>query len=229
MGRPLVTLHFAQSLDGRIGFGPETERALLSSAEGMSNAHRARARNDAVLIGIRTLLHDNPLLTARGGEARQPLRVVLDSELRLPPTARLLEPRDAAGQVLVFGSRERAGRERQQVLERAGAQVHLTRPDDVGRVGLPEVLEELAARGVERLLVEGGAGVITSFLRSRLATRVELEVAPWLLGAPAISAVQELGVAGLGQALRLESMEVERLGPSLLVCGNLIYPERGGS
>ena len=229
MGRPLVTLHFAQSLDGRIGFGPDRERALLSSAEGVSHAHRARARNDAVLIGIRTLLHDNPLLTARGGEARQPLRVVLDSELRLPLTACLLEPREAAGAVLVFGSLERATQGRQQALERAGAEVQLVRPDDVGRVALPDVLDELAARGVQRLLVEGGAGVITSFLQSRLAVQVELEVAPWLLGAPALSAVQELGVAGLGQALRLESMEVERLGQSLLVCGNLVYPERSGS
>jgi riboflavin-specific deaminase-like protein len=224
--RPLVTLHFAQSLDGRIGFGPSRERALLSSAEGLSNAHRARARSDAVLVGVRTLLHDDPLLTARGGEVRQPLRVVLDSELRSPPSARLFGPCGHAGRALVFGSRDRADREREATLVRAGAEVHLTRSDGDGRVCLPEVLDVLAARGVERLLVEGGGCVITSFLQARLAARVELEMVPWLLGAPATPAVQDLGVAALGQALRLDDMVVERLGQSLLVCGNVVYPEQ---
>jgi 5-amino-6-(5-phosphoribosylamino)uracil reductase/diaminohydroxyphosphoribosylaminopyrimidine deaminase/5-amino-6-(5-phosphoribosylamino)uracil reductase len=227
--RPLVTLHFAQSLDGRIGFGPERERALLSGAEGFSSAHRARGRSDAVLVGVRTLIYDDPLLTARNGERRQPLRVVLDSELRSPPSARLFGFGDHAGPVLVFGSRDRAAPERRAALERVGARVHLTPPDGAGRVCLREVLEVLASRGVERLLVEGGACVITSFLQARLAARVELEVAPWLLGAPATPAVQELGVVGLGQALRLDRMEVEPLGQSLLVCGNVVYPEQSSA
>src|SRR5688500_12363973 len=153
MARPLVTLHFAQSLDGRIGLGPGRERALLSSEQGVLCAHQARAAHDAVLVGIETLLSDDPLLTARSsGGAKQPLRVVLDSALRLPQSARLLNAHGAAGPVLVFGSRLRARPEQQELLERRGAQVHLTSPDHAGRVSLPEMLDALEGRGVRRVL-----------------------------------------------------------------------------
>jgi 5-amino-6-(5-phosphoribosylamino)uracil reductase/diaminohydroxyphosphoribosylaminopyrimidine deaminase/5-amino-6-(5-phosphoribosylamino)uracil reductase len=227
MARPLVTLHFAQSLDGRIGLGPGRERALLSSEEGLACAHRARAEHDAVLVGIETLLSDDPLLTARAAGARQPLRVVLDSSLRLPLDARLLAPESAAGQVLVFGCAERASNAQRGLLERRGAAVQLTRSDAAGRVALGEVLDVLGERGVRRVLVEGGATVITAFLLARLATRAEVEVSPVLLGAPATPALRELGIERLGTALRLDRLEVQRLGPSVLLCGDIVYPAGG--
>lgn len=227
MPRPLVTLHFAQSLDGRIGLGPGRERALLSSEEGLVCAHQARAEHDAVLVGIETLLSDDPLLTARTSGASQPARVVLDSSLRLPLGARLLASDGEAGQVLVFACAERAPAERRTLLERRGVVVHLTSSDHAGRVSLPEVLEALGERGVRRVLVEGGATVITAFLLARLATRAEVEVSPVLLGAPATPALRELGIEKLGAALRLERIEVQRLGPSVLLRGDIIYPSRG--
>jgi riboflavin-specific deaminase-like protein len=226
MAVPHVTLHFAQSLDGRIGLGPERERALLSSEEGVLRAHRARAEHDAVLVGIRTALHDDPLLTARGTSGPQPLRVVLDSSLRLPPVARLLHA-DGGGQVIVFGSTARAPADRRVALEKVGAEVCLTSGDRAGRVMLGEALELLAARGVKRLLVEGGAQVLTSFLGARLALSAEIELSPLWLGAPATPVLGELNVAELGQALRLERIEVERLGQSVLVRGDVVYPAQG--
>lgn len=227
MARPLVTLHFAQSLDGRIGLGPGRERALLSSEEGVLAAHRARAAHDAVLVGIETVLTDDPLLTARAGAPRQPLRVVLDSALRLPPSARLLRPDAAAGAVVVFGSAVRAAADERAALERLGATVQLTSADRDGRVSLPEVLDALAARGAKSVLVEGGATIITAFLSARLAARAEVEVSPFLLGAPATPALRELGVERLGEALRLERVEVERLGQGVLLRGDIAYPARG--
>ena len=226
MARPLVTLHFAQSLDGRIGLGHGCERAILSSEEGVASAHRARSEHDAVLVGIETVLHDDPRLTVRGAERAQPLRVVLDSELRLPETARLLAADDDAGKVLVFGCAERAPAARRRRLEAAGAEVWLTSTDGSGRVALPEALEALAARGVRRLLVEGGAKVLTSFLQAGLAQRAEIEIAPLWLGAPATPGLCELGVGHLGQALRLERVEVTRLGQNVLVRGDIVYPQR---
>ena len=226
MARPLVTLHFAQSLDGRIGLGPGRERAILSSEAGVVCAHQSRSQHDAVLVGIETVLHDDPLLTARGTERAQPLRVVLDSELRLPLDARLLQPDKTAGRVLVFGSAERALPERRKQLQDAGAEVVLTSADRGGCVALPEALDALGARGVRRLLVEGGAKVLTSFLQAGLAARAEIEIAPLWLGAPATEALHELGVARLDQALRLERVEVERLGQSVLLRGDIVYPAR---
>jgi riboflavin-specific deaminase-like protein len=228
MARPLVTLHFAQSLDGRIGLGPGRERALLSSEQGVLCAHQARADHDAVLVGIETLLSDDPLLTARSSGAKQPLRIVLDSALRLPQSARLLNADGAAGPVLIFGSAVRARSEQREQLERRGAQVHLTGADHAGRVSLPEMLDVLEGRGVRRLLVEGGATVLTAFLQARLAARAEVEVAPLLLGAAATPALRELGIDRLGAALRLERLEVERLGQSLLLRGDIVYPARSG-
>lgn len=225
--RPIVTLHFAQSLDGRIGLGPGSERAILSSEEGVVRAHRARSEHDAVLVGIETVLHDDPRLTVRGLLHSQPLRVVLDSELRLPLAARLLAPDEGAGRVLVFGCDERASASRRRDLEARGAIVVLTSADPNGQVALLEALEALTARGVKRLLVEGGAKVLTSFLKAGVAERAEIEIAPLWLGAPATPGLCELGVAQLGQALRLERVDVARLGQNVLVRGDIVYPPRG--
>lgn len=224
MARPLVTLHFAQSLDGRIGLGTGQARTVLSGDEGVACAHRARAEHDAVLVGIETVLHDDPLLTARGGGVPPPLRVVLDSALRLPLAARLLGPAPSGAPVLVFGSSARAVPQRRTALERAGALIELVDADAEGRVSLRAVLAALAARGIQRLLVEGGGKVLTSFLRERAADRAEIEVSPCFLGAPGTPAVGALGVTELGRAPLLEGMEVERLGPGLLLRGRIAYP-----
>jgi len=219
-------LHFAQSLDGRIGLGRERERAMLSSELGVVSAHQARCRHDAVLVGIETVLHDDPLLTVRVAEGAQPLRVVLDSDLRLPRGARLLVPDSDAGPVLVFGSMARATPARRRELEAMGAEVFLTPPNEDGCVELRDALDVLGERGVQRLLVEGGAKVLTSFLRAGLAQRAEIEIAPLWLGASATASIGDLSVARLGQAVRLESVQVERLGSSLLVSGDIVYPAR---
>lgn len=226
MARPAVTLHFAQSLDGRIGLGLEHERAILSSEAGVVSAHEARRRHDAVLIGIETALHDDPQLTARFGSGPQPLRVVLDSHLRLPLGARLLSPDTGAGGVLVFGSRARASDERRRALEAAGASVVVAEPDAGGRVELQHALGILGQRGVRHVLVEGGAKVLSSFLQAGLAQRAEIEIAPLWLGAGATPVFCELRVTELGRALRLEKAEVQWLGSSLLVRGDIAYPAR---
>jgi riboflavin-specific deaminase-like protein len=226
MARPLVTLHFAQSLDGRIGLGPGSERAILSSDEGIVGAHRARSEHDAVLVGIETVLHDDPRLNARGIERSQPLRVVLDSELRLPLGARLLTPDAEAGKVLIFGCAERAASARRRDLEAKGALVVLTSSDRNRQVALGEALDALGARGVKRLLVEGGAKVLTSFLRAGLAQRAEVEIAPLWLGAPATPGLCELGITELGGALRLDRIDVSRLGQNVLLRGDIVYPRQ---
>lgn len=223
---PQVTLHFAQSLDGRIGFGSGKKRVYLSSPEGTASAHRARGCHDAVLIGVETALGDDPLLTARCACETQPLRVVLDSALRLPASARLLASAAPAGDVVVFGVAERADTRRRELLQRAGAEVQLIRGDSQGLVALPDVLDALHGRGVERLLVEGGARVLTAFLRAELAGRVEIEVAPVWLGAPGLPAIGELGEGGVDGALRLDGVEIERLGASLLLSGEIVYGAR---
>lgn len=226
MWRPRVTLHFAQSLDGRIGLGPGAERAILSGEEGAACAHRARSAHDAILVGVQTLLHDDPLLTARGDARSQPLRVVLDSALRVPLTARVLAPAAAeAAPVLVLACAAKASAERRRALVDAGALVELLPSDDTGRVALGPALALLAERGVKSLLVEGGARVLTSFLRERLADRAAVEIAPLWLGGEATPALGDLGVRRVAHALRLTRTTLERLGANLLLSGDIAYPD----
>ncbi|WP_437567330.1 RibD family protein [Sorangium sp. So ce542] len=242
--RPLVTLHFAQTLDGRIA--APNERVELSTPAGIEHAHRARADHDAVLVGIRTVVIDDPLLTVRACEGPQPMRVVLASALGVPEGARLLRRtsitsitsitstttangtsrgQPAGGRVVVVGAAGRALDGARARLEERGAAVIVVPADDRGRVSLPHALAELHARGVRRLLVEGGAAVLTSFLRARLADRAEVEIAPRLLGDTAIPAVGALGEAPLASAIDLREPAVELLGGNLLLRGDVAYPD----
>ena len=178
LGRPLVTLSYAQSLDGCI----TTRRGqplALSGPQSLRLTHRLRAMHAAILVGIGTVLADNPSLTVRLVEGKNPQPVVLDSRLRFPPDARLLRERASPPWIATLDS---AAPERQAVLQAAGARLLLLPPAADGRVSLPTLLECLAGLGVNSLMVEGGAAVITSFLTQRLVDQVVLTIAPCFIG-----------------------------------------------
>ncbi|MFO0735118.1 MAG: dihydrofolate reductase family protein [Labilithrix sp.] len=204
--RVFVTVHAAVSLDGRIA--RERESTSLSTPEGRRSAHRARAKADAVLVGSDTVRIDDPRLTVREIPGRNPMRVVLASRLGVSPRARLF---DKPGRTLVIGVSGDG-----KALTDAGAEVALVPPGPDGMVGLRGALEVLHARGVERLLVEGGSRVMTAFFRARLVHRVELEIAMTMLGA----GTPLLGE--IGEAPRLSNVDVERLGTSVLVTGDVL-------
>ena len=216
--RPRVSLHFAQSLDGRIGL--TGTRTPLSSPAGFALAHRARTEHDAVLVGRHTVQVDDPRLAVAAAGAHQPRRIVLASSLDIPLGARLL--RGGPG-TLVVGVAGKASAEARALLEDAGAQVRLVSAGADGWVSLPHALAEIRAWGVERLLVEGGACVLSSLLRQRLADEATIEIVPRLLGAGAVSAIGEIGVASLAQAVKLEDAQVERAEGSIVVRGRLAY------
>lgn len=214
-----VTMHFAQSLDGRIAYAPPSDRLLLSSPEGFALAHRLRAEHDAVLVGIRTVLRDDPRLTVRACRGPQPRRVVLDSALRIPERARLLD--GESGRALVCGARGRADDAAASRLRARGVDVCVLPASSDGRVSLRALLCALAERNVRRLLVEGGATVISSFVRERIVDRLSVEIAPTLLGPRALAAFEGLA----GGAVRLDDVRVERLGTSVLVQGQVAYDD----
>ena len=177
MPRPLVTLSYAQSLDGSIAAVPRQPLAL-SGPESMAFAHQLRAAHDAILVGIGTVLPDNPRLTVRLVSGPNPQPIVLDSRLRFPRGANLLRhPRPPW-----IATTARADPERQAALEAAGAHVLRLPADDCGRVHLPSLLAALTDSGIKTLMVEGGSAVITSFLSARLVDRIALTLAPRLVG-----------------------------------------------
>jgi 5-amino-6-(5-phosphoribosylamino)uracil reductase/diaminohydroxyphosphoribosylaminopyrimidine deaminase/5-amino-6-(5-phosphoribosylamino)uracil reductase len=216
--RPHVTLHFAQSLDGRIGL--PGVRTPLSSEEGVLLAHRARAEHDAVLVGRVTVAVDDPRLAAVGHEGRQPKRVVLASTLDVGLGARVLQ---GGPGTLVVGVEGRSAAAATARLEARGATVKLVPAGDGGLVSLPAALAVIRAWGVERLLVEGGATVLSSFLRERLADDATVEIVPRLLGSPGVAAVADIGVARVEHAIGLHDPTVERAGASVVVRGRLAY------
>lgn len=209
-GRPAVTLKWAMSLDGRIATA-SGESQWISGPGARRWALELREEHDAVVVGSGTVLADDPRLNRRLGLAAGPgLRVVLDRRLRTPPGARLFQEE---GPVLLFAEAGGAARERQ--LARAGAEV--VRPP---RVTPAAVLAELAARGVQSVLVEGGAVVHGAFLAAGLYDRVAVACAPLLIGgATALGPVGGRGLGPLRGVPRLERPRVGRRGDDLIVTG----------
>jgi diaminohydroxyphosphoribosylaminopyrimidine deaminase/5-amino-6-(5-phosphoribosylamino)uracil reductase len=227
-GVPFVTLKAAVSLDGRIGTRDGDSR-WITGERARAEAHRLRDRSDAVLVGVSTVLADDPELTVRHVAGRTPLRAVLDSTLRTPPDARLLATSSREAPVLLFHGPD-APEDRREALRRAGAELvpvpgRSGRREEVvkaGGVTLQPVLEELGRREVVRLLVEGGGRVHGSFLREGLADRVAWFIAPVLFGDPAARAAVAGGpLASMDDVIRLRPTRVRRLGPDVLVMADL--------
>lgn len=216
--RPYVTVHLAQSLDGRVAL--DGLLTLLSTREGRTCAHAARASHDAVLVGASTVRIDNPRLTVRDASGKDPRRVVLASTFALPRGAHVLA-RD--GRALVIGAEGRVLEEERSALAAEGVEVAIAPSDLDGRVAIDGALALLAARGVERLLVEGGPKVVTSFLRARRVDRMCIEISMRLLGAPGTSMLGALAVGSLEQAPTLANVSIERLGENVLVQGDVVY------
>ncbi len=229
--RPFVTAVFAQSLDGRIAVraaGTANERTVFSTNEGSVHAHRARAAHDAVLVGIGTVVADDPRLTVRlcpCSETRgQPMRVVLDSALAIPDDARLLaRTSEAAGAVVVLGGEGRADPAKLARLTARGVDACILPASSDGRVDLTCAMAALAHRGVGRLLVEGGAAVLTAFFRARLVDAVEIDIAPVFVGDGGLASVGDLGITALARGIRMADVSVTRLGENVAVRGRVVY------
>ena len=209
-GRPLVTVSYAQSVDGSIA-GRNREQLLLSGRQAMVLTHRIRAASDAVVIGINTLLVDDPRLTVRLVRGKSPQPIVLDSNLRFPRRARLLENPEHSCWVACT-DKNNAGRVDE--VQRQGAEVICCRPEQTGKVDLPDLLRLLGERGIRTIMVEGGSRVITSFIETRLVDKMIITIAPGLLGGLPV-----LGrpAARNGTLLRLDDVSYQSCGPDMIV------------
>jgi GTP cyclohydrolase II len=216
-GRPYVVLKYAQSLDGRIATGGGDSK-WISGPQERRVAHALRAACDAVLVGAGTVLADDPLLTVRMVPGASPIRVVLDSGLRVPPDAQVFGSEAATIVLTATGSDPG----RREALRQRGVKVEVV-PEAAGGVDLAAGLGRLLSLGIRCLLVEGGSRVLTSALRARLADRVVVAVAPVLLGA-GTDAVGDLGASLVSDGLRLVGRSVHQVGPDLLVAGDLDWP-----
>jgi diaminohydroxyphosphoribosylaminopyrimidine deaminase/5-amino-6-(5-phosphoribosylamino)uracil reductase len=219
-GIPFVTVKFAQTLDGRIATSTGHSR-WISSPPSLRYAHRLRAAHDAILVGAGTVLRDDPELTCRLARGKNPLRIVVDSSLRSKPEATIFLPGQEARTLVV--TTRRAPADRKRTLEARGVEVVETGEDPLGRVDLRELLSILGKRTVSSLLVEGGAGVITEFLREKLADRLVVIVAPKIAG-QGINALGDLGITRMDEALRLSIRKISRKGDDLVFDASFTPP-----
>ncbi|HEY6100888.1 MAG TPA: bifunctional diaminohydroxyphosphoribosylaminopyrimidine deaminase/5-amino-6-(5-phosphoribosylamino)uracil reductase RibD [Anaeromyxobacter sp.] len=212
--RPYVTLKAGVTLDGRIATRTGDSR-WVTGEEARRWVHRLRDQVDAVLVGAGTARADDPRLTARlpGGRGRDPVRVVLDTDLSLPASLKLFHPhpRSAAPTIVAHASSR---------TRRLGPGVELLRcRRGEGGVDLADLLVKLAARGITHLLVEGGARVHARFLEAGLVDRAAIFIAPKLAGADGVPLFAGSGPARMADALRLDEVQVERIGEDVLVQG----------
>jgi 3,4-dihydroxy 2-butanone 4-phosphate synthase/GTP cyclohydrolase II len=213
-GRPYVVLKYAQTLDGRIATSAGDSK-WISGTQERRVSHALRAACDAVMVGAGTVLADDPLLTVRMLPGASPIRVVVDSTLRVPADAQVFGP-DAVTIVLTS---ERSDTGRRAALRQRGVKVEVVREAADG-IDLADGLARLLSLGVRCALVEGGSRIITSALRERLADRLVVAVAPLLLGR-GTDAVGDLGATMVRDGLRLRGHTVHQLGQDLVVAGDL--------
>lgn len=200
-----VTVNAAMTVDGKIALRGGAQLAI-SDAEDLARVHAMRTRHDAIVVGIGTVLADDPQLTARhvtGG--RNPVRVILDSKARLPPNARVLDGASKTLHVVTEGH-ARSIPNAETVVAGEGEQVDLRL-----------MLRELAARGLQNVMVEGGARVIGSFLRHGLVNDLYTYVGPVVVGGGAPSLVEGPGATLKEHVLRMRLAEAGRLGDGALL------------
>jgi len=225
-GRPWVVLKWAQSIDGKLAYtdvpqveasSPAPQRWITNEAS-RSDAHRLRRRVGAIVVGVNTVVKDDPLLTPRPSKGKKPLRVVLDGSLHIPLNCRLLRTIKTSP-VLIYASEEAvaANPKAAERITKKGAGL-LTYPAAGEGSNLPHLVEQLGKRGVAQVLVEGGPHVLAAFLRERLADEVCVYISPKILGATGTAWIGE-PMADLMQTLQLDHVHVKAFGEDTRIDG----------
>ncbi|MEM3737396.1 MAG: 2,5-diamino-6-(ribosylamino)-4(3H)-pyrimidinone 5'-phosphate reductase [Candidatus Bathyarchaeia archaeon] len=217
--RPYVILNAAMTLDGKIASRSGDSR--ISCEEDLGRVHRLRANVDAIMIGINTLLVDDPKLTARRVNGRNPVPVIVDSQARTPPNSKFLSIKRERNPIIAVAGC--ASKRRIEVLKEAGCEVIVTGRGR--RVNLSVLMDRLWKRGIQTVLLEGGGTLIWSMVKERLIDEVKVAIAPIMLGGvDAVTLVEGKGYASISDALKLEFLGMEVCGEDVV----LSYKVRSG-
>jgi diaminohydroxyphosphoribosylaminopyrimidine deaminase/5-amino-6-(5-phosphoribosylamino)uracil reductase len=214
---PFVTIKYAQTLDGRIATATGQSQ-WISSAPSLKFTHKLRASHDAILVGVGTVIKDNPELTVRLARGRNPLRVIVDTALKIPAKSKVLQ--NLSQTQTIIATIKKASDPQFQKLTNLGAEVISIAADKQGNVDLKKLLKILAKRNISSILIEGGAQVITSTLFSNLANRLVTVIAPKILG-KGIEAVGDLKINNLDLAKKLSIRKITRSGDDIIVDSRL--------
>lgn len=216
MKRPFVTVTYAQSIDGSIA-AKDRSPLRISGEASMTLTHHLRTLYDGILVGIETVLADDPRLTVRLVEGPNPQPVVLDTHLRTPVKSKLLQRMDRSSWLVNSGANSA---ERVAEVTRAGATVLPCQLDDSGRVDLRKLGELLYQKGISSLMVEGGARVITSFILARMVDLFIITISPMLVGG---LQVVDHPQPRLNGNLRLKDLFYEQMGNDLVLWAKPVW------
>ena len=222
MRRPFAILKLAMSLDGRIATKTGASK-WITSEESRMKVHRIRDRVSAIMVGIQTVLQDNPSLTTRlkGVQGRDPVRIVADSNLRTPPDAAIFNASSQAG--VIIATRKDPPTRLKSRLEKKGARIVTT--DSPDKVNLVDLFSQIYRMGITSVLVEGGAGLAWGALDARVVDKCSFFYAPLIIGGKsAPSGIGGAGINHLEEAPRLVNVKSLKVGPDILVEGRVQYP-----
>lgn len=218
--RPYISVKLAQSLDGKIATRTGKSKWISSKAS-RSMVHRLRKRHDAVMVGVNTVIRDDPLLNVRTSYfvhrtwCRQPVKIVIDSSLRTPVNARIFSKNSAAR--VIIATTKKAPVEKEKVLISKGAEI-LHIKSDSGRVDLNVLLKRLSRMGIASILVEGGGEITASLFENKLVDKLILFIAPILIGGrDAVTSLEGKGVKSIKDAFRLDEIKLRRIGRDFLM------------
>ncbi|MDP2681229.1 MAG: bifunctional diaminohydroxyphosphoribosylaminopyrimidine deaminase/5-amino-6-(5-phosphoribosylamino)uracil reductase RibD [Deltaproteobacteria bacterium] len=221
---PFVTLKLASTLDGKIATSTG-ESKWITGEIARRFAHRMRREADAVMVGIGTVLKDNPELTTRLVKGKDPIRIVVDSKLRIPVNAKVLNTQ--RGGIIIATTKERGqgsgGRGRKiKKIEAKGAEI-LALPSKTGEVDLKTLMKELGKREITNLIIEGGPTIAAASLKDGIVDKITIFYAPRILGKEGLPMIEGLGIRRLKDAVSLSRLECKRLGEDILVEGYIAH------
>ena len=215
LGRPFIHLKIAQSLDGRIATSKGRSK-WITNENALKKVHQLRSSYDAILVGINTVLQDDPSLDVRLWPGKNPCRIILDNELKIPSDARILSHSDPA-KTFIFTFKSLVDKKAKQLVGR-GIQVVSLPSNGQPYLDLHEVLSFLGKNNISSVLVEGGGEVFTSFIKNRLFDKISFFIAPMMIGS-GIQSIGDLGIDSLEEAFRLKNVKIEIIDQQALVEG----------
>ncbi len=212
-GKPFVMLKLAMTLDGRIATKTGDSK-YISNSQSRALSYAWRDNFDAIMVGIKTVLVDNPRLTSRTPGTSNPIRIIVDSKLRIPLTCQVLE----ANAKRIIATTDKYDKERKKQLESLGVEILVLREEKTYYVDLKQLFEELGKQGIISVMVEGGAELATAMLEQKLINKGAFFIAAKILGSGK-NAFDGSGVEKMDDALQLKNVSIRKLGEDVLVVG----------
>ncbi len=216
-GIPYVTVKYAQTLDGKIAT-KTGDSHWISSEASRKYVHVLRRINDSIMVGVGTVVADNPQLTVRHVKGRDPLRIIVDSNLRVPLKSSVL---DDNSKNTIVATTSKVDSRRVAAVTKLGADVLMVNKERNGRVNLKDLLKELGKRDITSVLVEGGSKIITSLLKADLVDKLIIPISPKIIG-KGLEAIGDLNIKKINNAIKLSSFKTMKKGDDIIVEGTIL-------